>query len=1243
MSKEDFHEKTRGKQGMSKEITRNKLILLTVLLFMATLPGVSFADTVADRKIVVSKAYVDTTKQNKITTGNILLDSFDSTNVYVPGLVAYDSSTGSLKGNQIGILDQSTLDSVEFSLDDFYTRDDLVPTVAAVSTLANQITSSMPNPWSALTWDSTTMPSAINTYGVNFDSTSTHVNGNWPYQHETKLVIGKTFANGLALKQNKIPATLDSSYHSVLTDSDTDGEVGKIQIVTMNDLHTNRVSLEDMGNTIPTSDAVFYELDAYWQPKISATSNGADSSPNYVYDSTNNPTAAGSVVTTTTTAGLTGQRGIATAPTYDSNNALSNGDWLPTMSAVMSQISSATERIYTSDNGDTINVISAILNSIDAYSTTFSNSGANWPSNSKNRLVNGETFAIGLARKQNVIPAKANGDPTKIVTYPAYGSAAGAIGELSVDTSTLYTTDDSHVPSSKLVSTSLSGKQNQIGATSNGTSGSPNYVYDSTNNPTAAGSVVTTTTNAGETGQRGIATAPTYDTGNNLTNDSWIPTMGAVMNQISSATNTLRWDSSETASANAYETHFGSGTNQWPAVDETKLINTSALAQGLALKQNVIPHVANGTRETKIVTYPDAKSSDGAIGELTVDTSELNKFDDTSVPSSKLVADQMAHTVNGAPLSNSASYFYGTGVGAADTATKTVSIRSLTGTPEVGQVIIVNPETTNTSSTIGINLNNTTAYSVYYRGSGNNIPVDVWTAGVPSVFVLDSTGGNKPVLFWRYVGMSPNALSWSTTTRNATNAYSTTFDGTSNNWTAPDAGKYVKGDSFANGLALKQNQIAATSNGTSGSPNYVYDSTNNPTAAGSVVTTTDSAGVTGQRGIATAPTRDNNGDLTNGDWIPTMSAVVSELGEHKINGVPLSTGGYFYGEGVGSAATALKTVSIPSIPSTTGTNPPTGLMIIVKPVTATNSSSTMQIKLNDFDAASVNYRGSTSSLPTVIWTQYALSAFVFDGTYWRYMGDGNTTYSTMTISEGRTGTSENVRSMTAKNLKAIIHGTKLTDAAASAITFTPQNAAINALTDDLMTALGKLQGQINYKQNQIDATSDGTSGSPNYVYDSTNNQYADGSVVTTTTSTGTTGQRGIATAPVSNGNGGYSNGDWLPTVNAMMTAIASATPTISGTSNTIANFDSTGALGSGIATYDGSGTYNSSTDAGKIATAAAVETKVSKTQSTGYQVLTTGTTGTVTAEYLAVPVTTSGTGRPAANNAPTGSAAIWIE
>jgi hypothetical protein len=289
-----------------------------------------------------------------------------------------------------------------------------------------------------------------------------------------------------------------------------------------------------------------------------------------------------------------------------------------------------------------------------------------------------------------------------------------------------------------------------------------------------------------------------------------------------------------------------------------------------------------------------------------------------------------------------------------------------------------------------------------------------------------------------------------------------------------------------------------------------------------VVTTTGAAGAVSQRGIATAATHDNKGTLTNGDWLPTMAAVenmvsASDISSHTVNGAPLSNStSYFYGIGEGAAASTAKTVSIPSIPSTAGEKPPAGLVIFVKPATTKDASVTsLTLKLNDFDPMPINYRGSTSSVPSLVWTGAAVTVFVSDGTYWRTAGDGGSVYSSLTVADGRAGTATAGRLISAQNLKAIIHGTKLTDAETSAITFTPTNAAINASSDTIMSALGKLQGQVS--------------------------------------------------------------------------------------------------------------------------------NRVSTTQSTGYQVLTTGTNGTVTADYISVPVTTSGSGRPTTNNTPTSMAAIWIE
>ena len=138
----------------------------------------------------------------------------------------------------------------------------------------------------------------------------------------------------------------------------------------------------------------------------------------------------------------------------------------------------------------------------------------------------------------------------------------------------------------KYIASALAYKQAQILPTHNGTFNTPNYVYDATTNPTADGSVVVTTGATGTVDQRGIATAPTYDNSNQLTNGNWLPTMSALVNQISAAVDKLTWTATETTATQQYSTTFDGTTNNWPAADANKIIDGTALANGLAQKQN---------------------------------------------------------------------------------------------------------------------------------------------------------------------------------------------------------------------------------------------------------------------------------------------------------------------------------------------------------------------------------------------------------------------------------------------------------------------------------------------------------------------------------------------------------------------------------------------------------------------------------------------------------------------------------
>lgn len=102
--------------------------------------------------------------------------------------------------------------------------------------------------------------------------------------------------------------------------------------------------------------------------------------------------------------------------------------------------------------------------------------------------------------------------------------------------------------------------------------------------------------------------------------------------------------------------------------------------------------------------------------------------------------------VNGAPLSNTGSYFYGECTTAATTTAKEVSIPSITEL-KAGQVILVKPTNTADGAGMTLKLNNFTAYTVLYCGASITTSTDsiVMQANTPSWFVFDGT-------YWRFAG-----------------------------------------------------------------------------------------------------------------------------------------------------------------------------------------------------------------------------------------------------------------------------------------------------------------------------------------------------------------------------------------------------------------------------------------------------------------------------------------------------------
>ena len=219
----------------------------------------------------------------------------------------------------------------------------------------------------------------------------------------------------------------------------------------------------------------------------------------------------------------------------------------------------------------------------------------------------------------------------------------------------------------------------------------------------------------------------------------------------------------------------------------------------------------------------------------------------------------------------------------------------------------------------------------------------------------------------------------------------------------------------------------------------------------------------------------NNITLTANDVgavAPSDLATVATTGDYDdLIDKPIPPVGY--GTSSTAAATATKVISIPEI-----TELNVGQVIIVKPST-TSTVANSKIKLNDFEAYNMRYNNAniTTSTDSIVWTANVASMFIFDGTYWQFLGHGldnntNTTYASMSVSEGITGTATAMRSLTAANLKQIIQGTKLNGLV------TTDDTDVMA-SDSITVGIGKLQAQstetksiLEDKQNTLNAGTD---------------------------------------------------------------------------------------------------------------------------------------------------------------------------
>lgn len=183
--------------------------------------------------------------------------------------------------------------------------------------------------------------------------------------------------------------------------------------------------------------------------------------------------------------------------------------------------------------------------------------------------------------------------------------------------------------------------------------------------------------------------------------------------------------------------------------------------------------------------------------------------------------------------------------------------------------------------------------------------------------------------------------------------------------------------------------------------------------------------------------------------IPSQKAIKSYVDNNSGTSIPPIA----YGTSTTSASIAEKVVSIPAI-----TELNSGQIIVVSP-TKSASVADLTIKLNNFSAYPILYAGNaiTTSTDNLVWNANQPSAFVFNGSNWLFLChglDSNTTYSTMSVLEGVTGTATSNRTLQAANLKQIIQGTTLTDLSIA-------TASTVLATDTITDGIGKLQAQIN--------------------------------------------------------------------------------------------------------------------------------------------------------------------------------------
>ncbi len=452
------------------------------------------------------------TFQPAITTGMV---DFNDGVADLPAITTYDT-TGGLVANKIGILDQETIADDESRLDIYSSAggygaemDNYVPTVRAVAE-GLQIVKSMN---AALPWN-TAEQNATGAYNTTFADSGTNV---WPTADADKVVKGQAFANAMATKQNKIGVEDDdlipgqqlvTGMRAVLAPTDTAGIVNQIGLWDADGW--DPVSWEDLINDQYGSSTTERQLVHQSIPTVGAVKAGLNSLKDQIDDQIDNldipdisnlqtkiaaseweygsgNTIPGVVISTDEN-GVVEQRMILDKTenitdwsidemvrygeagqgivTDHNNNSITEDDVnhaVPTTTMTIAIANAATAPLQWA---------TAEQNATGAYSTTFANSGTNWPTTDRYKVVKGETFANAMATKQNKISGHAANAADSLLTDSA---TDGTVQKRAIysDTAANYdsTTQSTQIPTMGAVMSAVSA-----GVSAAAPSGDPNTI-----------------------------------------------------------------------------------------------------------------------------------------------------------------------------------------------------------------------------------------------------------------------------------------------------------------------------------------------------------------------------------------------------------------------------------------------------------------------------------------------------------------------------------------------------------------------------------------------------------------------------------------------------------------------------------------------------------------------------------------------------------------------------------------------